>query len=131
MHDQDDNHFPNNTPFPSTVPTAPLLRISLAKLLTHDPEEEGQLWNACCDLGFFYLDLRTRERANLNCGANGHVNGVIRTSNGSNDQGGTKIDGDSLLDDADALFEVAEEFFELPVDEKAKYDFADQGSYFG
>lgn len=97
-----------NPPFPDTVPTAPLLRISLQKLLQHDVEEEDRFWSACCDLGFFYLDLRT---------SSDHVNG--------------DVDGEGLLRDADALFEVAREFFDLPVEEKVKYDFSEERSYFG
>ncbi|KAF2431544.1 Clavaminate synthase-like protein [Tothia fuscella] len=50
--------FPGIPPFPDSVHTAPLLRISLYKLLLQDPTEQDQLWRACCDLGFFYLDLR-------------------------------------------------------------------------
>ena len=42
-----------------------------------------------------------------------------------------EVDGDSLLMDADGLFRVAEEFFELPVEEKVMYDFKSRGSYFG
>lgn len=92
--------FPDLPTFPDTVPTAPLLRISLQKLLAHDPEEEERCWKACCDLGFFYLDLRSP-------------------------------DGEALLRDADGLFEVMKGFFDLSVEEKVKYDFADQNSYFG
>jgi hypothetical protein len=115
--------FPDIPPFPLTVPTAPLLRISLAKLLSGDAAEEEQLWKACCDLGFFYLDLRTVE--NDSPEQNGHVNG-----NGV--KGNVKeVDGNSLLADAEKLFKVGEEFFELPVEEKARYDYAARGSYFG
>jgi len=87
--------------FPDSVSTAPLVRISLDKLLQHDSAEEGRCWKACCDLGFFYLDLRQND------------------------------DGEALLDHADRLFEVMKGFFELPVEEKTCFDFADQGSYFG
>lgn len=90
--------------FPDNVPTAPLLRISLHKLLQQDLEEQERCWKACCDLGFFYLDLR----------ASGHT-----------------IDGNALLQDADSLFEVMKSFFDLHVQEKVEYDFKDQGSYFG
>ena len=118
--------FPGLPPFPDTVPTAPLLKISLAKLLRHDKEEEQNLWEACCDLGFFYLDLRSD-------GTEGDTNGYANEhSNGKN--GPTtdvQIDGESLLRDADQLFKVGEELFDLPVEEKQKYDFAEQGSYFG
>lgn len=98
--------FPDLPPFPDTVPTAPLLRISLEKLLEHDLEEEERCWKACCDLGFFYLDLRTSDTSK-------------------------EVSGEALLKVADNLFEVMKEFFNLDVEEKVKYDFADQGSYFG
>ena len=45
-------------PFPDDVPTAPLLRISLRKLLHRDASEVDRCIRACEDLGFFYLDLR-------------------------------------------------------------------------
>ena len=99
--------FKNIASFPDSIPTAPLLRISLKKLLDSDSEELRRLWSACTELGFFYLDLR----------------------NARND-GGT-LDGDNYVQEADRLFGVSEEFFSLPLDEKVKYDFKDQGSYFG
>jgi hypothetical protein len=99
------DNFPDLPSFSDNVPTAPLLRISLEKLLNNDSEEQDRCWKACCDLGFFYLDLRT-----------------------SSDQ---LIDGSTLLRDTDGLFEVMKEFYDLDVQEKVKYDFKDQGSYFG
>jgi isopenicillin N synthase-like dioxygenase len=39
--------------------------------------------------------------------------------------------GDALLAEAEQLFGVGEELFDLPLDEKAKYDFSAQKSYFG
>jgi isopenicillin N synthase-like dioxygenase len=98
--------FPDLPPFPENVPTAPLLRISLEKLLQHDSGEEERCWNACCDLGFFYLDLRT---------------------SGSQQS----IDGEALLENANQLFQVMTDFYDLDVQEKVKYDFKEQGSYFG
>ena len=53
-----DLDFPDLPPFPEDVPMAPLLRISLSKLTQGDQEEVDKLWQACCELGFFYLDLR-------------------------------------------------------------------------
>lgn len=50
--------FTSLPPFPSTIPTAPLHRISLTKLRT-DPEESARLFDASKNLGFFYLDLRS------------------------------------------------------------------------
>ncbi|TKA71604.1 hypothetical protein B0A49_10173 [Cryomyces minteri] len=97
--------FADLPPFPSDIPTAPLLRLSLSKLLAGSQEEEERLWRACCDLGFFYLDLR-------------------------DDKDGGKGD-ERLLEDAARLFEVAKEVFDLPVAEKVKYDFKEKGSYYG
>jgi isopenicillin N synthase-like dioxygenase len=45
--------------FPDNIPTAPLLRISLSKLLASDAYEQERCWQACQELGFFYLDLRS------------------------------------------------------------------------
>lgn len=108
-------HFPTLPAFPSTLPTAPLLRISLQKLLDSDATESTRLWEACKDVGFFYLDLR----------------GAVGKVNVGEDGVGEKVNGDSLLGDADELFGVAEEFFGLPVEEKGLYDFKSRGSYFG
>jgi hypothetical protein len=130
MGSLEESSFGGIPPFPETVPTAPLLRISLAKLLAHDVDEEEQFWSACCDLGFFYLDLRDTglpSRANgTSDHANDYENGK-QTSNGAH----KAVDGDHLLEDANSLFSVAEEFFDLPVEEKIKYDFSEQRSYFG
>jgi isopenicillin N synthase-like dioxygenase len=89
----------SSPPFPDDVPTAPLLRLSLHKLLKRDDAEVERFNRACEDLGFFYLDL--------------------------------KDDGDSLLRDANQLFDVAEAFCDLPLEEKEKYDFSSKKSYFG
>lgn len=86
-------------PFPDGIETAPLLRLSLAKLLDNNAEEIQRLARACEDLGFFYLDLRGP--------------------------------GDSLLEEADSLFKVGEDLYDLPLEEKQKYDFMHKGSYFG
>jgi hypothetical protein len=121
--------FPHIPPFPNSVPTAPLVRISLAKLLQNDVEEEEQLWNACCDLGFLYLDLRTEKNESTR---QEERIGEIRHANVAEKEAfGKDVDGERLLADADKLFKVAEAFFDLPAEEKRKYDFADQKSYFG
>ncbi|KAF9888980.1 hypothetical protein FE257_008150 [Aspergillus nanangensis] len=44
-------------PFPQDVPLAPLQRLSLDKLLHHDPAEAERLTEVCTDTGFFYLDM--------------------------------------------------------------------------
>lgn len=86
-------------PFPTDIPTAPLLKLSLSKLQAHDPDEIARLTQACEDLGFFYLDLRGP--------------------------------GDDVLEEARKLFDLAEDLYELPLEEKNKYDFMHKGSYFG
>jgi isopenicillin N synthase-like dioxygenase len=95
------NNFPGIPPFPDDVATAPLLRLSSGKLLAGDSAEYAKLFQASTDIGFFYLDLSDSEQ------------------------------GSSLLGDADTLFKIGENLFELSLDEKKKYDFSGQNSYFG
>ena len=90
-----------NPPFPSDILTAPLLRLSLSKLLKNDQQESTRFFQACKELGFFYLDLQ-----------------------------GVPL-GNSILRDADKLFDVGEKLFELDLEEKQKYDFSAQQSYYG
>lgn len=103
---EDVTDFKGIPPFPDNVPTAPLLRISLRKLIDGDAEELDRVWKACCDLGFFYLDLRMGDEKD-------------------------GLDGDGLLDDAYNLFKVGEGLFELPLAEKQKHDHSAQNSYYG
>jgi isopenicillin N synthase-like dioxygenase len=105
QHDSEDLTFPNLPPFPTNIPTAPLLRINLKNLLNQDSSEIDKVWKASRELGFFYLDLR--------------------------DAVSTSINGPFLLQDIDALFSLGEQVFALPVAEKQKYDFMEQGSYYG
>jgi isopenicillin N synthase-like dioxygenase len=95
------NNFPGLPPFPDDVPTAPLLRLSLGKLLAGDSTECERLFQACIEIGFFYLDLQDSDH------------------------------GISLLADADKLFTVGENLFDLSLEEKKRYDFSAQDSYFG
>ena len=88
-------------PFPNNVPTAPLIRISLQKLLSNDVGESERFFTACEELGFFYLDLQNTH------------------------------EGTSILNDADALFDLGEQFFDLDLEEKRSYDFSGQNSYVG
>lgn len=39
--------------------------------------------------------------------------------------------GDDILEDANKLFEVGEGLYDLPLEEKQKYDFMHKNSYFG
>lgn len=101
------SQFAGLPPFPDDVPTVPLLRISLQKLIDNDTAELSRLWEACTELGFFYLDMRDAQSQD------------------------SSLRGDDFLADCDRLFEVAKEFYQLPVEEKVKYDFKAKGSYFG
>lgn len=157
MHDiaeqsKTDLNFLDLPPFPEDVPTAPLLRISLSKLTIGDREEISKLWKACCELGFFYLDLRGVSNRHKNHPTSSALNvptenvrqevGRADSATGHNEHSaGAKdenirnfeidIDGEQLLQDAEDLFRVGKSVFDLPVEEKVKYDLKDQGSYFG
>ncbi|KAL2853292.1 hypothetical protein BJY01DRAFT_79066 [Aspergillus pseudoustus] len=87
--------------FPEDIPTAPLLRLSLKKLAEQDEVEIRRLNTACEELGFFYLDLQDASPVS------------------------------DILDDVDNLFQLGTELFELPLEEKKKYDLSGQKSYFG
>lgn len=122
--------------FPIDVPVAPLLRVSLYKLLLGDQDEVDRLWKACCDLGFFYLDLRGGYHKShpSTLPEQEELAGDARrecTANNVYLEGKAKIDGHQLLLDADELFDVGSKVFQLPTEEKVKYDFKDRGSYFG
>lgn len=100
-HLNENDNFSNLPPFPNDVPTAPLLRLSLGKLLAGDANEFDRLFQASVDIGFFYLDFRDSDL------------------------------GKSLLKDVDNLFGVGERLFDLSLEEKKKYDFSAQNSYSG
>lgn len=91
----------NLPPFPEDVPIAPLIVLSLHKLLARDEVEVQRLMQACESIGFFYLDLRNAGSAS------------------------------DILKDADQLFQTTTDLFDLPLVEKKKYDFSGQRSYFG
>ncbi|KZP01734.1 oxidoreductase [Calocera viscosa TUFC12733] len=88
-------------PFPEDIKTAPLVTLHLTKLLANDADENARLFEASKNLGFFYLDMRGCP------------------------------EGETLLKGKDALFETAEEFHELPLEEKLKCDYASRGTYAG
>lgn len=96
-----DENFDLLPPFPNDIPTMPLERLSLAKLLQHDSSEYQRFCRACEDLGFFYLDLRDQEL------------------------------GTSILSDADHLFKIGKHLFALDIEEKSKYDHSKAKSYYG
>lgn len=107
--------FPGLPLFADTVPTAPLLRISLFKLAIGDVDEQNRLWDACRQLGFFYMDMRMPNTGAVNVGG----------------EKGNIIDGEAILTEKDQLFELMKDMWALPNDEKQKYDRSDQGNYFG
>ena len=76
---QRDSDIPD---FPTDVPIAPLRKISLKKLQQGDREESEQFFQACKDLGFFYLNLE-------DCS-----------------------DGESLMHDAKRLFAFGEKLYD-------------------
>jgi isopenicillin N synthase-like dioxygenase len=78
-------------PFDNTLETAPLVSISLAKLEAHDAPTETALFQACRDLGFFYLDML-----------------------------GSTL-GEQIVKDAEALNQLQTKFFALPNAEKDEY----------
>lgn len=86
-------------PFPNDVAIAPLLKLSLAKLVVRDANEVQRFVHACEDLGFFYLDLEGP--------------------------------GEVLLSEADELFQVGKDLFDLNLEEKQKYNFAHLKTYYG
>ncbi|KAL4753701.1 hypothetical protein BDW72DRAFT_190907 [Aspergillus terricola var. indicus] len=100
-NERDQFQFSGIPPFPDDVPTAPLLRLSLKALLAGNETEIQRLSKACEDIGFFYLDMR---------------------------EAGTLT---QVLKDADKLFEIGAGLFELPLEEKNKYDLSSHKSYFG
>lgn len=97
----DMNDFPGLPPFPSDIPTAPLLRLSHQKLLARDANEVQKMMQACEDIGFFYLNLEGSE------------------------------EGRGILNDADKLFETGVNLLNLSLEEKLQYDFSNQNSYHG
>jgi isopenicillin N synthase-like dioxygenase len=88
-------------PFPDNIATAPLVTISLSKLVTNSEDEHARLFDAARSLGFFYLDMRGSPA------------------------------GERLLREANDMFALMEDFFSLPLEEKQKYNFAAQKMYYG
>lgn len=78
-------------PFPVGLPTAPIARISYAKLLNHDTTESQKVVEACKLHGFFYLDMRD------------------------------DADGQAFLERTESIMELATEFFSLPLRDKRRY----------
>ncbi|KAK5683915.1 hypothetical protein LTS10_003778 [Elasticomyces elasticus] len=78
-------------PFPSDIPTAPLVSVSLAKLEASDGKESQAFFDACKSLGFFYLDTSDSPL------------------------------GNELVSEAEQLHELQKEFFTLAHEKKENY----------
>ncbi|WWD18255.1 hypothetical protein CI109_102705 [Kwoniella shandongensis] len=78
-------------PFPDDVKTAPLYSISLAKLEAGDASSSDAFFEACRQLGFFYLDML-----------------------------GSTL-GETIVKEAEKLNKVQQEFFKLPNEVKDVY----------
>ncbi|KAL1879143.1 hypothetical protein VTK73DRAFT_7262 [Phialemonium thermophilum] len=88
-------------PFPEDLHLAPIATISSARLQERDPTETARMIEACQTYGFFYLDLRDTK------------------------------EGEQLLNDSEALLELAKEVFALPAEEKLQYHLKKGVSLFG
>ena len=88
-------------PFPTDIPTAPLVSISLAKLESGNSEEESAFWDAARNLGFFYLDMT-----------------------------GSPL-GEMVVGNAERLKGVMDQFMALPLDEKNRYLVNENEKFFG
>ncbi|EFE41858.1 oxidoreductase, 2OG-Fe(II) oxygenase family, putative [Trichophyton verrucosum HKI 0517] len=76
-------------------------KISLARLIANDAAEADRLLLACRELGGFYLDLTAADL------------------------------GEDVMSDADRLFGLGRDVFNLPEDEKREYDMVKFGGYYG
>lgn len=138
INNEADLEFKGLPPFPREVPAAPLLRISLRRLLSGDSDEIERFWSACCQLGFFYLDLRGGCSVPLRGPRSSEEEALpgnarkedIETKEGVREpsEEEVELDGNKLLKCADELFALGKKVFGLPVEEKVKYN---RGSYFG
>lgn len=88
-------------PFAEGVKTAPLVSISLAKLQAGDEEESKAFFEACKDLGFFYLKLD-----------------------------GSSL-GEQLVNEAEQLQALQQEFYKRPKEEKEAYAREKIDKFFG
>lgn len=88
-------------PFPDSVKTAPLTSVSLAKLEANDPEESTAFFQACKDLGFFYLDTSSSAL------------------------------GDHLVAEAEQLLQLQKQFFACPNEDKEQFAREKVDAFFG
>jgi hypothetical protein len=85
------NHTRSLSAFPPDLRTAPLESISLSNLEAGDQDVSCIFFDACRNLGFFYLDLTGSEL------------------------------GESIIRDAESLHALQQDFFALPHEIKDKY----------
>lgn len=93
--------FSDLPPFPSDVPTAPIARISLSKILAGDATASSSALEACRTHGFFYLGLRGTEK------------------------------GEALLTESEELHELARTAFDVPLEYKEQFALVKGVSLFG
>ena len=94
-------YFDRYPAFPKDVPVIDLPRISLARLLAEDEAQSAKLFRASKETGFLLLDLR-----------------------GSGE-------GETMLKDAEATFDLSEKVFEIDQAELMKHAFTIPGGIFG
>lgn len=88
-------------PFPDNITTAPLVTISLSKLEAGDENESKAFFEAAKNLGFFYMKL---EGSSL---------------------------GERMVDEAEQLHAVQQEFFKRPNEEKDAFAREKIDAFFG
>jgi hypothetical protein len=88
-------------PFPTDITTAPLVSISLSKLEAGDQVESNAFYEAAKNLGFFYMKL---EGSSL---------------------------GERIVDGAERLHKIQQEFFKRPNDEKEEFAREKIDQFFG
>lgn len=94
-------YFNKYPTFPKDVPVAELPRVSLASLVAGDDAESAQLFRACKETGFVLVDLR-----------------------GSGE-------GETMLKDAEAAFDLSEMIFDTDQAELMRYAFKPPEGVFG
>lgn len=87
--------------FPSNIPTAPLVSISLRKLQANDEAESAAFFKAAREYGFFYMKLDDSEL------------------------------GESIIDGAEQLQTLQQEFFKRPHEEKEEFARVKIDPFFG
>lgn len=88
-------------PFPDDVPTAPIARITLSKILNGDADEAASALEACRTYGFFYLDLTSTPL------------------------------GEDLVQESEDLLDLSHKAFDHPSEEKDPYELIKGVSLFG